>query len=164
MPKTDKEKPSPDIKHGKEKKSIIRLGESNLDGNKRVSVALRGIKGVSFSFANAVAYVSGLGNKRLGELSDEEIAKIEDIINNPSKHGIPSWLYNRRKDFETGENKHLTGSQLEITKKLDIDREKKLRSYRGVRHSLGLPVRGQRTRGSFRKGRTVGVSRKKGGR
>lgn len=36
-----------------------------------------------------------------------------------------------------------------------------MRAYRGVRHQHGLPVRGQRTRGSFRKNKTVGVQKKK---
>jgi small subunit ribosomal protein S13 len=69
-------------------------------------------------------------------------------------------MFNRRKEPETGETKHITTSQVEFIQKMDIDREKKIRSYRGVRHSLGLPVRGQRTRSSFRKGTTVGVQRK----
>ena len=48
---------------------------------------------------------------------------------------------------------------------MDIDKLKKIRCYRGVRHMQGLPVRGQRTRSSFRKsGKTVGVSREKAAR
>jgi small subunit ribosomal protein S13 len=43
----------------------------------------------------------------------------------------------------------------------DLNRLRKTRSYRGIRHELGLPVRGQRTKSSFRTGRTIGVSRKK---
>ena len=37
---------------------------------------------------------------------------------------------------------------------------KKIKSYKGMRHAYGLPVRGQRTRGNFRKGVTVGVMKK----
>jgi small subunit ribosomal protein S13 len=44
---------------------------------------------------------------------------------------------------------------------MDIKNLRKMKCYRGVRHSLGLPVRGQKTRSNFRKGKTVGV-RKKG--
>ena len=140
--------------------NVIRLGETNLDGNKNVVSAIRDVKGVSFTLAHVIANVSGFGNKKVGDLSDEELKKLDDMINNPQKYNIPSWLYNRRKDFETGEDKHLSVSQLELTQKMDIGREKKLKSYRGVRHIFELPVRGQRTRGSFRKGKVVGVSRK----
>ncbi len=141
--------------------NIVRLGETNIDATKPVWVAIRRIPGVGFMFSNAVARVSGFGSKKIGELSEEEIKKLEDIIFNPQKYNIPSWLYNRKSDPETGENKHLIASQLELRKKLDINLMRKLKTYRGVRHALGLPVRGQRTRGSFRKGRTVGVSREK---
>jgi small subunit ribosomal protein S13 len=43
----------------------------------------------------------------------------------------------------------------------DIEREKRTKSWRGVRHTLGLKVRGQRTRTTGRTGMTVGVTRRK---
>jgi small subunit ribosomal protein S13 len=46
---------------------------------------------------------------------------------------------------------------LDFVLKGDIDNEKNVQSWKGVRHSLGLKVRGQRTRTTGRKGRTVGV-------
>lgn len=141
-------------------KNIIRLGETNLDGTKSVASAILGVKGVSFALANAIANVSGLGDRKVGDLSEEDLKKLGDMINSPEKYQIPSWLYNRRKDPETGENKHLSVSKLELAQKLDIGGAKKLKSYRGVRHIMDLPVRGQRTRGSFRKGKAVGVSKK----
>jgi len=140
---------------------IIRIAETNLDGAKKVSDAIRRIRGVSFMMSNAISKLSGFGEKRLGELSDEERNKLEDMIMNPQKHGVPVWMYNRRRDPTTGENKHLAVSELEFTQKMDIGLMRKLKTYKGVRHSLGLPVRGQRTRGSFRKGKTVGVSKRK---
>jgi len=78
----------------------------------------------------------------------------------PENYSIPSWLYNRRKDPETGRDKHIAVSRLELTKRMDIGQMRKLKTYKGVRHSFGLPVRGQRTRSSFRHGRSVGVVRK----
>ena len=140
--------------------NIIRLGETNLDGTRGVASAILGVKGVSFAFANAIAKVSGFGNKKVGDLSENELKKLEDMINHPEKYQIPLWLYNRRKDPETGENKHLSVSQLELRERLDTGMEKKIKSYRGMRHIMDLPVRGQRTRGSFRKGKAVGVSKK----
>jgi small subunit ribosomal protein S13 len=142
---------------------ILRLAETNLDGGKPVRAAIRSIKGVSFMFSNAVSKVSGLGDRKLADLSDGELKNLEDVILNPGKHGIPAWLFNRKKDPVTGKTSHIAVSALDFTKRMDIDRMKKVKSYRGVRHIHHLPVRGQRTRGSFRKGKTVGVSRKKRG-
>ena len=56
----------------------------------------------------------------------------------------------------------MIGADLEMAKRKDISMMKKLGSYKGMRHRAGLPVRGQRTRSSFRHGKgAVGVSKKK---
>ncbi|GAG60554.1 unnamed protein product, partial [marine sediment metagenome] len=47
------------------------------------------------------------------------------------------------------------------TVKRDIERMRRLRSWKGYRHGFGLKVRGQRTRSTGRKGLVVGVIRKK---
>ncbi len=73
-------------------------------------------------------------------------------------------MFNRKFDPQTGEHKHLIGSELKLAVKFNIDSMRKIRSYKGVRHELGLPVRGQRTRSSFRKGVIVGVIKKKAAR
>ena len=81
-----------------------------------------------------------------------------------AKPKLPAFLINRRKDFETGEDEHLIGSNLEMKKEFDIRRLKKIRSYRGLRHAFGHPTRGQRTRSHFRskgKKKAVGVKSKK---
>ncbi|RLF46749.1 MAG: 30S ribosomal protein S13 [Thermoplasmata archaeon] len=145
-------------------KHVVRLVGKDLDGTKAVHRALCQIKGVSFSFARAVAYAAGVDPfRRLGALSDEEIAKLEQVLKNPLEHGIPSWMLNRRKDFVTGKDLHLLEMDIDLTVRADIGRERRIRSRRGIRHELGLPVRGQRTRTTGRKGMTVGVSRKKEG-
>jgi hypothetical protein len=82
-------------------------------------------------------------------------------MKNPLKYGIPRYMLNRRIDPVTGEDMHLISSQLRFIVKSDIDAMRKMRSYKGIRHELGLPVRGQRTRTSFRGGRAVGVAKKK---
>jgi small subunit ribosomal protein S13 len=144
-------------------KPIVRIADVDLDGHKKVPYALTGIKGIGIRMAYAICRELGIDEDRLlGELSDEEIQRIEEEIERLSKgeSNIPSWMYNRQKDYETGEDKHLVGAELEMTVKQDIDRLKKIRAYRGVRHELGLPVRGQRTKSSFRRGKTVGVKKK----
>lgn len=139
---------------------IIRIAETNLDGTRPVNVAIRTIPGVSFMFSNFITKSLSLQGKKLGELSDSEQKKLEEAIINPDKLGLPKWMFNRRKDPEDGRDSHLIASKLQFTQKMDINLMKKLKIYKGVRHAAGLPVRGQRTRSSFRKGSIVGVKRK----
>lgn len=68
---------------------------------------------------------------------------------------------NRRKDVESGEEKHLTGTDLDLRKDFDIKKLKKIKSYRGLRHTAGLPTRGQRTKAHFRSNRKKGSGIKK---
>ena len=143
-------------------RGIVRVAGTDLEGEKPIYIALQKIKGVGGTFANAICRVLGLERRReIGSLSDEEIQKIEKVIENPSSFGIPDWVLNRRRDPEIGENKHLVGTELTLTQQQDIRKMIEIRCYKGIRHMYGLPVRGQRTRSSFRKGRTVGVVRKK---
>jgi len=146
----------------KQRKGIIRIHGSDIKGETKLFIALKKIKGINDSFSNAVCKICNLPfDKRVGDLSDKELKKIEDILKDPKKYKIPDWMLNRKNDPETGENIHIVGPNLDFVKKQDIEAQIKIRSYRGVRHMYGLPVRGQRTRGSFRKGRAVGVKRKK---
>nr|AOZ56035.1 ribosomal protein S13 [uncultured korarchaeote] len=147
---------------GEKLKHIVRMFDTDLEGHKAVLFALTKLPGVSYSFSNAVVRILGLDPlKPLGFLSSEDIKKIEDVLKSPDKYGIPSWLYNRRRDPITGEDKHIVGSRVKLVEKMDIDRLKKMRCWRGIRHMLGLKVRGQRTRTTGRRGRTVGYSKKK---
>jgi small subunit ribosomal protein S13 len=143
-------------------RGIVRIAGTDIKGEKKLFSSLMRIKGVGNSLANAVCRIHGFNrNRKVGTLTDEEIKKIEDTIKNPAKFGVPSWALNRRKDIETGLDEHLIGTDLVFIQKQDIKRMIDMKSYRGVRHMYGLPVRGQRTRSSFRKGRTMGVVRKK---
>ena len=69
-------------------------------------------------------------------------------------------LYNRRKALDNGRDVHLIGPDATLSVKNDIDFMTDIRTWKGVRHSLGLKVRGQRTRTTGRKGRAVGVAKK----
>lgn len=148
-----------------ELKYFVRISNTDLDGNKPIGHALIKIKGVSFMFSNAVLNAAAIEKtKKTGYLSDEETSKIDEIIKEPSKFGISSWLFNRKKDPEDGSDRHLTGTSLAFTQDNDIKMMKKMKSYKGIRHILGLPVRGQRTKSNFRKnkGKVLGVKRKQG--
>lgn len=147
----------------KEFKQIVRIGGADIAGAKQIFHALRRIKGVSYSFSNAVCSVLNIDKKkRIGDFSDQELKKVEDVLNNPFKYNIPPWMVNRRKDYDDGLDKHIISTDVKFRKESDIKRLKSIRSYRGMRHALGLPVRGQKTRSHFRTGGTVGVKKRPG--
>ncbi len=146
----------------KDIKGIVRIVGTDIKGETQLFVALQKIKGVSGSLANAICRVHNFDqNKKVGTLNVTEIRKIEETLKDPTKFGIPSWMVNRQKDLGTGKDRHLAGPDLTLTQTQDIKRMMRIKSYKGVRHMFGLPVRGQKTRSSFRRGRTVGVVRKK---
>ncbi len=143
-------------------KGIVRLIDADVEGTKPLFMALKKIKGVSFCMAETICKILGLPkSKMVGTFSDQDIEKIKDVIRHPLEHNIPPWMLNRQNDVATGKDKHLLSSDLKFTKDFDIKRLKMIKSYRGMRHAFGLPVRGQRTKGHFRKGKTVGVRKKK---
>ena len=143
-------------------KHIVRLAGSDLEGSRKVVYALTKIKGINIRLAEAIVKKVNIPqDKRLGFLSESEIRKIEDAIMNIASFDIPKWLLNRRKDLESGEDIHLIASDLDLKVKEDIEREKAMKSWKGYRHSYGLKVRGQRTRTTGRKGRTVGVKKRR---
>ncbi len=141
---------------------IIRFANTDIDGTKRIEDAIQDVKGVGYAYANAVVGALEFDpDTRIGSLSDDEIENIEDVIKNPDDSDMPTWIRNRRKDRETGDDKHIIGSDLMMTKEFDIRRLKEISSYRGRRHEMGLPVRGQKTQSSFRSGDKIGVQRER---
>ncbi|MBN2454789.1 30S ribosomal protein S13 [Candidatus Woesearchaeota archaeon] len=151
----DKEKPG--------FKYIVRVMNTDLDGGKKTISALRKIKGVNYAIANAACTLSGIDmSKKIGELGESDVSKLNATLSDTVKL-LPSWMLNRRKDTETGDDKHLFASDIDFTKDMDLRIMKRIKSYRGVRHSFGLPVRGQRTKSNFRrnKGKGLGVVKSK---
>ena len=139
---------------------IVRLHGSNLDGTKLLPYALCDLKGVGIRVSKTMIKKLGLDpSLRLGTLSEADVRRLEEILDNPASGGIPNWMLNRRKDLETGKDVHLLGSDLTLRVRDDIDLMKETRSWKGNRHARGLKVRGQRTKTTARKGRSVGVSR-----
>jgi len=150
------------VSMAREFRRIVRVLDTDIDGELPLVYGLSAVKGIGYTFSLAVCRVLGLDPyMKLGYLTDEEVKNIEAVVREPLKYHIPEWYYNRRKDYTTGENIHLTGATLLFHVKEDIEREKKIKSWRGVRHMYGLKVRGQRTRTTGRTGITVGVKRKR---
>ncbi|MCD6398474.1 MAG: 30S ribosomal protein S13 [Candidatus Aenigmarchaeota archaeon] len=145
-----------------EMNEIVRLLGNDLNGKKKIKNSLTKVKGIDSTMANVFCKKQGIDpNKITGALTKNEIEKLEEIIKTPEKFNIPEYLLNFRRDPKTGENHHYITAELEIKTKQIIDSMKKLGSYRGIRHRKKLPVRGQRTRSSFRKSSIVGVSKRK---
>ncbi|MBI5681227.1 MAG: 30S ribosomal protein S13 [Methanobacterium sp.] len=144
-------------------KHMVRIARKDIDGNKTIENALAGVKGVGKALSRAIGISMDLDlNQKIGYLPDEEVNKIEEAIRDPKSHDVPDWMLNRRNDYETGETVHLIESDLMMMLRDDLNRLKKTRSYKGRRHEVGLPVRGQRTKSTFRKGSSVGVRRRRG--
>jgi len=145
----------------KEFRHILRIIDTDVDGTLKASYALTKIRGISLNLANAILKKAGINpDTRAGFLTEAEVEKIEEIINEPTRHGLPSWLLNRRKDLETGKDTHLISADLVLRTKMDIEKLKEVKSWRGYRHAYGLKVRGQRTKTTGRAGKALGVKKK----
>ncbi|XP_022669981.1 40S ribosomal protein S18 [Varroa jacobsoni] len=142
---------------------ILRVLNTNIDGQTKVMYALTSIKGVGRRFANIVCKKADIDlNKRAGELSEQEVNAIITILNNPRQFKIADWFLNRQKDIADGKYSQVVSNNLDSKLREDLERLKKIRAHRGLRHFWGLRVRGQHTKTTGRRGRTVGVSKKKG--
>jgi small subunit ribosomal protein S13 len=149
------------IDRGPDFRYIVRISNTDVNGEKNVVYGLSSIKGLGVHMATLIADQAQVDKKVLiGDLTDSQIQKIQEIINNANKTA-PTWMLNHRKDYETGQNLHFVSTEIDIRLRDEINIMKKIRSYRGVRHELGLSVRGQRTGSNGRKGLALGVSKKK---
>ena len=143
-------------------RDMVRMLATNVDGRKPLYLALCAIAGLGRRFAHAVCRQSGLEPlRRAGTLKAEEEERIIAVIQNPLENGIPLWMLNRRFDRTTGKDLQWAGTDLSSNLRNDIERMKKMKMKRGIRHGLGLKVRGQCTKSTGRRGCAVGVERKK---
>jgi small subunit ribosomal protein S13 len=145
-----------------EYKHILRIAGKDIEGGKKLIVALSEIKGVGYNFAQVLIQSLNINpNMRVGFLTENDIHEIEQAISNPARAGIPQWYLNRRKNMDDGSNNHMITSDLGFAVSNDIEREKLVMSWRGYRHMFGLRVRGQCTRTTGRRGGAVGVKKVK---
>ncbi len=153
-----KEAPKPK-ETGPEIRHIVRIADTDLEGRRSVQYALTGIKGISRRIAKIVAFNAGLDPyATVGYLNDADIEKLQSSVDK-IQNIVPFWMMNKQNDFLTGEDRHVMGTDVLLSINEDLNIMKKIRSYKGMRHERGLKVRGQRTRSTGRKGRTVGVTR-----
>jgi small subunit ribosomal protein S13 len=108
---------------------VARIAGVDLPKQKRSEIGLTYIYGIGRSSSQQILTKAGVDwNKRISDLTDEEVAKIRSIITS---------------DYKV-EGAVRSEVQMNIKRLTDIG------SYRGIRHRRGLPVRGQRTRTNAR--------------
>lgn len=145
----------------KELRAIVRIAGTDCDGEQKLPFGLSRIRGVGLNFANVLVKAAGLSPEtKVGELTDDDVMKLEKMLKDPQAYNVPAWVMNRRSDPTTGASGHLVGSEIDMALRSDLERMKRTNSWKGIRHSLGLKVRGQHTKTTGRTGKTVGVSKK----
>jgi small subunit ribosomal protein S13 len=158
--KKAKAKPSKDQEPADDFKYIVRIVNTDIDGNQTVVHALTAIKGIGDRIAKIIINKTEVApNEKIGTISDEDILTLEKYILELSDN-MPGWLLNKQKDIWTGDDIHIFGNEMDMRLQDDINMLKKIRCYRGIRHEKGQKVRGQRTKAHGRSGLTVGVVKK----
>lgn len=141
---------------------IVRIANTDIDGQKRVAAGIESIKGIGKRASDIIVNKADVDpTVKMGDLPDDKVKQIELLVSGYAEL-VPAWILNRQSDYETGSDLHLIGNEIELVAKDDINRMKMIRCYRGVRHEGRQKVRGQRTRSNGRKGLTMGVSRRRG--
>ncbi|KAI8866669.1 ribosomal protein S13, partial [Ramicandelaber brevisporus] len=131
---------------------ILRVQNTNVDGRVNIVYALTAIKGVGRRFSNLVCKKADVDiRKRAGELTNDELERVVTIMQNPLQYNIPKWFLNRQKDARDGKYGQTIANGLENKYREDLERLKKIRVHRGLRHSLGVRVRGQHTKTTGRR-------------
>ena len=126
---------------------ILRVLNTNLDGRRHVVFALREIKGIGIRFSDMICKKAEVDpKKRAGELTADEVEKMVAIIQSPAQFKIPTWFLNRQKDWKTGKHSQSFSSGLQGKLREDLERLKKIRAHRGLRHYWQIRVRGQHTK------------------
>ncbi|UCE46139.1 MAG: 30S ribosomal protein S13 [Methanobacteriota archaeon] len=140
---------------------IVRLVNTDLDGNKDLVIALSGIKGVGLRTAEIIVRMAGMPRDvKIGDLSEEKTEELEKLVQEYSEKA-PHWAVNRQHDWSSGADLHLVGTEVDLSERDDVNLMRMIRSYKGVRHETGQKVRGQRTRANGRSGLTLGVMKRK---
>lgn len=121
---------------------MARIAGVDIPTNKRGEVALTYIYGIGRSKAITILQEAGIDkNLKVKDWNDEQITAVRNVITNSVK----------------------TEGELRSEVQLNIKRLMDIGCYRGIRHRIGLPVRGQSTKNNarIRKGRKKTVANKK---
>lgn len=108
---------------------MARIAGVDLPNDKRVEIALCSIYGIGRTLSKRILEACQIDpNTRMRDLRDDDITKIRDVI----------------------EERYMVEGDLRRTTAMNIKRLTEIGCYRGRRHRLGLPVRGQRTKTNAR--------------
>jgi len=108
---------------------MARIAGVDLPNRKKTKIAMTYLYGIGHSRAREVLEATGVdGDKRVHELTEGEITELRRQV----------------------EGNYIIEGELRRKVRADIDRLKEIKSYRGRRHSQGLPTRGQNTRSNAR--------------
>ncbi len=122
---------------------MVRIAGIDLPAEKRVDIGLTYLYGVGRSNVVGILKTARIdAHRRIKELTDEEVNKLAKII----------------------EKEHMVEGDLRRNVSENIKRLREIGTYRGTRHTKGLPARGQRTRSNARtkrgKRKTIGAMKK----
>merc|ERR1719192_2391147 len=82
---------------------ILRIQNTNIDGKRKVPFAMTAIKGIGRRYAHIVLKKADIDHtKRAGEMTDDEVERIQTVMTNPRQYKIPDWFLNRQKDVKDG--------------------------------------------------------------
>ncbi|MFH1785987.1 MAG: 30S ribosomal protein S13 [Candidatus Micrarchaeota archaeon] len=165
MAKKTEKKPIKKKEESDSFRGIVRIAGKDVKGEVKLQRALCSVRGISHTLSVAAARLiekelSIAPTHRVGDLTEEQIEKIDQLLYSLQDHNVPKYLMNRRTDFNSGNDRHVIMNDLIFENTQDIEREKKAYSWTGYRHNYGQKVRGQKTRNTGRTGMAVGVLRK----
>ena len=147
-------------------KGIVRVAGVDVSGDRSIRWVLMRVKGFNHRMSVVVSkYIYDKfnvePNTHVGDIPEKRLEEINSMLYDISSiKGIPDWMFNRRRDPTSGKNMHVIMNDLDYYNREDVEREKKLYTWRGYRHAYGQKVRGQKTKNTGRRGMTVGVIRK----
>jgi small subunit ribosomal protein S13 len=121
---------------------VARIAGVNIPTGKKVEISLTYIFGIGSFRAKEICLAANIdGNKRVNELSDDQVAKLREVI----------------------DTQFIVEGELRKEVSMNIKSLKDMKCYRGLRHIRRLPVRGQRTHTNARtrKGKAVAIAGKK---
>jgi small subunit ribosomal protein S13 len=158
--KDDKGKGKDKKEHKPDFKFIVRLAETDLNGERPLQLALGDIRGIGLRTAILAVDRAVLPRKMpIGDCTDEQLEKLGAALHDIPEY-VPPWMLNRQNDLDSGADVQVFGPELAMNVREDINLMKKIRCYKGIRHETGQKVRGQRTKSNGRTGLTVGVTKK----
>ena len=114
---------------------IVRMMNTNVDGRLQLPYAVAGIKGVGRRLGHLMCRILNMDvHRKAGDLDENEREKVKNFIQNPQEHGVPVWFLNRQRDITDGSTGQITSTMVDTHLRQDLERWKKIRSNRGLRH------------------------------